>query len=87
MPVDPVADLAAEVHAAASGLVDGAVAPPALERPPKAELGDYSTNAAMLLTRSLGQPPREIAEQLGEALAERLGGDARPGRGGRARAS
>ena len=73
MPVDPITDLAAEVHAAASGLVEGDVAPPALERPPKAELGDYSTNAAMMLTRSLGQQPREIAEQLGQALSGRLG--------------
>ena len=58
---------------AASGLVEGDVAPPQLERPPKAELGDYSTNAAMMLTRSLSRPPREIAEQLGAALADRLG--------------
>ena len=71
--MDPVADLAAVVHEAASGLVDGDVAPPQLERPPKAELGDYSTNAAMMLTRSLSRPPREIAEQLGAALADRLG--------------
>ncbi|MEA2390515.1 MAG: arginyl-tRNA synthetase, partial [Solirubrobacteraceae bacterium] len=35
--------------------------------------GDYSTNAAMLLAPALGQPPREIAERLGEELTERLG--------------
>lgn len=75
MPADPLADLAAHVHAAASGLVDGAVAPPALERPPKASLGDYSTNAAMMLTRALGQQPREIAERLGQALTEQLDDD------------
>ena len=72
---DPVADLADQVAQAASGLVDGAVHPPSLERPPKAELGDYSTNAAMLLARALGQQPREIAARLGEVLAERLGDD------------
>ena len=71
--MDPVADLAAAVHEAASGLAGSEVAAPQLERPPKPELGDYSTNAAMMLTRALRKPPREIAEQLGEALAERLG--------------
>ncbi len=71
---DPVAELAAHVHAAASSLVGADVAPPQLERPPKAELGDYSTNAAMMLTRPLSLPPREIADQLGRALTERLGG-------------
>src|SRR5215203_4464770 len=42
-----------------------------VERPPKAELGDYSTNAAMLLAPALGSPPREVAERLGED-AERV---------------
>ena len=45
-----------------------------LERPPRAELGDYSTNAALLLAPRLKTPPREVAQRLGEALAERLGG-------------
>jgi arginyl-tRNA synthetase len=71
--VDPVAELSQQVAQAASSLVDGPVQPPVLERPPKAELGDYSTNAAMMLARSLGQQPREIAERLGEVLTERLG--------------
>ena len=35
-----------------------------LERPPKPELGDYSTNAAMLLAPAAGAPPREVAERL-----------------------
>jgi arginyl-tRNA synthetase len=38
-----------------------------LERPPRADFGDYSTNAALLLA------PREVAEQLGAQLIERLG--------------
>ncbi len=46
---------------------------PELSRPPKPELGDYSSNAAMLLAPVMGRPPREIAEQLGEALGKRLG--------------
>ncbi len=45
----------------------------ALERPPRAELGDYSTNAALLLAPGLGQPPREVALSLGAELSERLG--------------
>src|SRR5215207_2600237 len=47
-----------------------------VERPPKAELGDYSTNAAMLLAPALGSPPREVAGRLSAELAERLGEDA-----------
>jgi arginyl-tRNA synthetase len=44
-----------------------------VERPPRAQFGDYSTNAALLLAPALGAPPREIAERLGQALAQRLG--------------
>jgi arginyl-tRNA synthetase len=44
-----------------------------LERPPRAELGDYSTNAALLLAPGLRQPPREVAQQLGTELQRRLG--------------
>ena len=39
-----------------------------LERPPKADFGDYATNAALLLAPSLGSPPREVAERLGAEL-------------------
>src|ERR1700753_2692659 len=49
--------------------------PVTLERPKRAEVGDYSTNGAPLLAPALGPPPREIAERLGAALQERLGGD------------
>jgi len=44
-----------------------------LERPPRADFGDYSTNAALVLAPGLGAPPREIAERLGSALQARLG--------------
>jgi arginyl-tRNA synthetase len=44
-----------------------------LERPPRAELGDYSTNAALLLAAVVGRPPREVAEGLGSLLQGRLG--------------
>jgi len=47
----------------------------ALERPPRADLGDYSTNAALLLAPRLSEPPREVGERLGTALASRLGAD------------
>ncbi len=44
-----------------------------LERPPKADFGDYATNAALLLAPSLDIPPREVAERLGVELKRRLG--------------
>jgi arginyl-tRNA synthetase len=71
---DPVSDLSGTIAAAAGELSgNGARSEPKLERPPKPELGDYSTNAAMLLAPTLGEPPRAIAERLGEALGGRLG--------------
>ncbi len=45
-----------------------------LERPPRAELGDYSTNAPLLLAPRLGMAPREVAERVAGELAARLGG-------------
>jgi arginyl-tRNA synthetase len=44
-----------------------------LERPPRADFGDYSTNAALLLAPVVSAPPREVAERLGSALQRRLG--------------
>ena len=46
-----------------------------LERPRRAEFGDYSTNAALLLAPGLGQSPRDVAERLGAVLQRRLGPD------------
>jgi len=46
-----------------------------LERPKRAQFGDYSTNAALLLAPSLRSSPREVAERLGQALRARLGDD------------
>jgi arginyl-tRNA synthetase len=72
---DPIADLSAAVAEAASALRgDGAVEPPKLERPPRADFGDYSTNAAMPLAPTLGEPPRTVAERLGELVSKRLAG-------------
>ncbi len=72
---DPVSQLASAVADAASSLSGAPVELPPLERPPKPEFGDYSTNAAMLLAPTMGAPPREIAEELGESLTEALAGD------------
>jgi arginyl-tRNA synthetase len=73
--VTPLDELRAAVESAAADLRDGdGGARPTLERPRKAGLGDYSTNAAMLLAPALGEPPRAIAERLGEALRGRLAG-------------
>jgi arginyl-tRNA synthetase len=72
---DPLATLRGTIRSAADSLRDGTAESiaPTLERPPKRELGDYSTNAAMLLAPALGEPPREIAERLREHLGELLG--------------
>jgi arginyl-tRNA synthetase len=52
---------------------DGGRTPITLERPRRAQFGDYSTNAALLLAPGAGVPPRELAERLGSALQTRLG--------------
>ena len=59
--------------AAAALVSDGSVAVK-LEAPPRPELGDYSTNAPLVLAPRLGLAPREVAEQLAGEVAERLGG-------------
>lgn len=70
---DPVYQLRSALADAAAELRGGDVAElPRVERPPKADFGDYSTNAAMLLAPTLGEPPRAIAERLGGLVGERL---------------
>src|SRR5215213_11597272 len=71
---DPLETLRVTIRSAADSLRDGSSASivPTLERPPMRELGDYSTNAAMLLAPARGEPPREIAERLREELGGRL---------------
>jgi len=63
---DSVAALRGAVEGAARALRDGEpIEPsPTLERPPKPELGDYSSNAAMLLAGAMGDNPRAVAERL-----------------------
>src|SRR3954452_17237438 len=72
----PLDALRAAVEAAAADLRNGAApatVAPTLERPKRADHGDYSTNAAMLLAPALKAAPRDIADRLGERLGQRLG--------------
>jgi arginyl-tRNA synthetase len=77
-PTDSIAELRVAVEAAARALRDGEPTEPAptLDRPPKADLGDYSSNAAMLLAGPLGDNPRAVAERLRGELEGSLGGEA-----------
>jgi arginyl-tRNA synthetase len=73
---DPIGDVAEAVCDAAAELADGKRPTAArLERPPKPDFGDYSSNAPMLLAPLLGEPPRQVAERLGTLVADRLGAD------------
>ena len=51
-------------------LTELAGAPVTLERPAKAEHGDYATNVAMRLAPTRGRPPRELAEELAKAATQ-----------------
>jgi arginyl-tRNA synthetase len=70
-----IEQLRTAVEAAASDVADGPLrSRPSLDRPKKAEFGDFSTNAAMLLAPVVGQRPRDVAARLADAIGERLGG-------------
>ena len=73
---DTVSELRGAVERAAGSVSgDGAAATGlSLERPPKPELGDYSTNAAMLLAGPMRRNPREVAEALAAELRDVLSG-------------
>jgi arginyl-tRNA synthetase len=72
--MDPVAHLSSAVAEAAAGLAgNGRLGASRLDRPKRADFGDYSSNAAMLLAPTLGEQPRVIAARLGDALGEQLG--------------
>jgi arginyl-tRNA synthetase len=75
---DPLSELRAAVDESVAALRDGQSGDtrPTLERPPRPELGDYSTNAAMLLAPVRGEAPREVAERLRDELDGRLAGTA-----------
>src|SRR4051794_19798124 len=71
---DPISALHAAVADSVAELHEG-VRPANIERPPRPELGDYSTNAAMLAAPVVGRPPREVAAELAEGIRARLGDD------------
>jgi arginyl-tRNA synthetase len=72
---DSISALRGAVDQAARALRDGerTEPTPSLDRPPKSELGDYSSNAAMLLAGPLGDNPRAVAERLRAELEGSLG--------------
>jgi arginyl-tRNA synthetase len=72
---DPIGELREAVGRAAHALRGGEPTgpDPSLERPREAALGDYSSNAAMLLAALLGESPREVAERLRGELERELG--------------
>jgi arginyl-tRNA synthetase len=74
---DSIAELRAAVQRSARALRDGEPTgpEPTLDRPPKPELGDYSSNAAMLLAAPLGEAPRDVATRLGAELERELGAE------------
>jgi arginyl-tRNA synthetase len=74
-PADPIAELAATVRTAAEELGGGVtIAGAKLDRPPRPDFGDFSSNAPMLLAPTLGEPPRDVAGKLGDLVSERLDG-------------
>ena len=72
----PLTDLRAAVAQAAGQVAPGSGprGTPTLERPPRPDFGDYSTNVALLLAPVVGEPPRAVAERLGRELEQRLAG-------------
>ena len=72
-PADPIAELRSAIGEAANELkAGGAKVLPQLDRPPRPDFGDYSSNAAMMLAPGIGDPPRTVAQQLGELVGRRL---------------
>ncbi len=75
MPRNPLEELRAAVETAVAAVHPGdGGGRPNLDRPPNADFGDYSTNAAMLLAPVVGRPPREVAEELRAGLEAGLAG-------------
>ncbi len=69
----PLRTLLDAVHDGAAAVAGAPVSAIRVERPPRPELGDYSTNAPLLLAPRLGEPPRAVAIRLAAELAARLG--------------
>ena len=62
LPAESIAKLESELGQLAGSPIE-------LERPAKAEHGDYATNAALQLATERQRPPRELAEELAEQAA------------------
>jgi arginyl-tRNA synthetase len=73
--IEPIAELRLAVNRAVRELHGGEAASPepSLDRPPKPELGDYSSNAAMLLAAPMAESPRDVAERLCGEIERELG--------------
>jgi arginyl-tRNA synthetase len=66
---DPRSELAACLHAAIARVAPGQPVPPlSLERPKQAQHGDYASNAALQLGKTLKRNPREIAAAIAAAI-------------------
>ena len=70
---DPVSSLLQVITDATRELSGDSSVLPSLDPAPRPELGDFSSNAAMLVAKPLGRPPRDIAAELADAVSERLG--------------
>jgi arginyl-tRNA synthetase len=73
VPQDPVTGLLETVTAVTRDLAGDDAISPALDPAPRPELGDYSSNAAMLIAKSLGKPPRDVAAEIASGVEARLG--------------
>jgi arginyl-tRNA synthetase len=60
--------LRSEISRAAQSLGAGADVVPVLERPRDPAFGDWATNVAMTMAKSLGKKPRDIAESIIQAM-------------------
>jgi arginyl-tRNA synthetase len=66
---DPRSELAACLHAAIARVAPGQPVPPlSLERPKQAQHGDYASNAALQLGKTLKRNPRELATAIAAAI-------------------
>ncbi|MBK5110357.1 MAG: arginine--tRNA ligase [Thermoleophilia bacterium] len=70
---DPASGLRDAVTAAARNFSGDQSLRPSLESSPRPEMGDYSSNAAMVMSKSLGRPPREVAAELSALIEADLG--------------
>jgi arginyl-tRNA synthetase len=70
-----IADIASRLVSDHSAENDLSIGPDdvALERPKKAEFGDWASSIALKLAKPLGTPPREVAEQVRSGLLEVAG--------------